>query len=336
MTILFGGGEMGAFVPSDSTANEAFDALGGAGASYDAGFARCYIAGNGDTSYVESWEWAGQTDIWIHAEIDQNFVISSGGTLKQTMTFLNSSGAELLRLACSANTSGEGNWAVQLNVAGTWTTLGSVVATNSHMLQVVDFHFVVNSATGVADLYIAGTKRISNPSVDLSSVANIAQVRCYGKTLVVQCIQGFSQAIAATTSTIGKRLMTIVPTGAGTTANWTGSYTAIDDPAYSDADFMYSDAADEVQLFSGTAVGSLSGYSVEAVVVTARAKKDGAGPANIQMALRTQSTNYFSSTIALDAGYTANVAVWETNPNTGLAWTAADIAALQFGMKSIA
>lgn len=331
MTILFAGGEMGAFIPSDSSAVEAV----GSNISWDSAFSRCAITASGSTSYNEAPEWSGQTDIWVHVELKQYAPVSSGSLL-QTFVLMDSSGNEKIRLACSINVStGIGTWALQLNNAG-WATIGSTFDASVLSRQTVDIHIVCNSATGVADLYLSGTKRISNPSVDLSTVSDIAQLRPYGKSTVIPAVQSFSQIIVATTSTIGGRLMTVPPTAAGATNQWTGAYTGIDEIAYSDADFMFSDAADQVQMFAGTPVGSLTGYSVAAVVVTARARTDGTGPENIQLAVRTNSTNYFSSSRALDAGYSAHVGIWETNPNTTQAWTAAEAAAIQFGVKSIA
>lgn len=335
MTILFMGGEMGSFIPSDASANEATAALGGAGDSYDTAFTRCYAAGNGSTSYIESWEWAGQTDLWVHLELDQS-APTNDATVAPLLVLMDSSGNEKIRLACSINiTTGIGTWALQLNNGG-WATIGSTFDAAVTQKQVVDIHITCNSATGVADLYLAGTKRISNPSVDLSTVTNIAQLRGYGRTTVFSAIQAYSQVIVATTSTIGMRLMTFYASGTGATDQWTGTHASIDEAVYGDADFIWSATPNEVELFAGTLVGSLTGYSVAAVGVSARAKTDGTGPENLQLAVRTGGTTYFSSSIPLDAGYTANLAIWEDNPNTTIDWAVADIPTLQFGVKSIA
>lgn len=330
MTILFMGGELGSFIPSDSNAGE--DSTSG---YFDSNFARTSARATGSTAYVESWEWAGQTDLWIHLELKQNAAISSA-SLHPTYVFMDSSGNEKIRLACSINvTTGIGTWALQLNNAG-WATMGSTFEANVLSRQTIDIHLTVNSATGVADLYLSGTKRISNASVDLSTVSNIAQCRGYGKTVTISATQAFSQIIVATTSTIGMRLMTFYASGTGASDTWTGTYTSIDEAVYSDADFIWSASANEVELFAGTLVGSLTGYSVAAVGVSARAKTDGTGPTNIQLAVRTGATNYFSSSQALDAGYGAFLNIWEDNPNTTIDWTVADISTLQFGVKSIA
>lgn len=332
MTILWAGGEMGSVIPSDASALEESTAIG---AKHDTDFARCHLLNSGGTSYHETPEWSGATDFWLHIDVNMETSVFSA-TQQKVIAFLNSSGTELLRLSLAPSSAASGAWALQRNIAGTWTTLGSTVSAAYADRQTFDIHFTVNSATGVADLYMAGTKRIDNPSIDLSAVVDIAQLRFYGMTVTIAQEATFSQGIAATTSTIGKRLMTIKATGTGSTDQWTGAYTAIDETVYADADFIYSDTAAQVELFAGTLQGSTTGYAVSAVVVTARAKKDGAGPQNLQLSVRTASTNYFSSSIALDAGYTANVGIWETNPNTTQAWTTSDLSTLQFGVKSIA
>src|SRR5688500_12607584 len=64
MTIEFGGGEMGAFFPSDSASSETTSA-----SSFNSSFARCGIEVQGN-SYVESADFKSGVlqDIWVHFE----------------------------------------------------------------------------------------------------------------------------------------------------------------------------------------------------------------------------------------------------------------------------
>jgi hypothetical protein len=55
----------------------------------------------------------------------------------------------------------------------------------------------------------------------------------------------------------------------------------------------------------------------------------------LQLALRSAGTTYFSATKALDFGYGAFGNVWETNPATSAAFLSSEIAALEYGVKSI-
>ena len=59
-------------------------------------------------------------------------------------------------------------------------------------------------------------------------------------------------------------------------------------------------------------------------------------PDKVQLALRTNSTNYFSGNLTPGvSGPVPVVAYWETNPDTGVAWTKPEINALEIGIKTI-
>jgi hypothetical protein len=331
MTILFIGGEMGSVTPSDAGINEATTALGGAGASYDSAFARCYLNCVGSSSYGLVSLTAAQTDLWTHFDLDQ-YNASASATLRTVAEWLNASSVAKIRLQTSWSSD---SWSMDWHNGSAWVNLGSWTA-DGETRQTLDFHFVVNSATGSANAYMSGTNRMAVTSVDFSTIASLQYLKLYGNTVAINGNNGVSQIIMATESTIGMRVMTAYAANTGSTDQWTGSYTSIDETVYSDADFIYTTAADQVEVFSPTLVGSLTGYVVRAVAVTARAKKDGTGPANIRMALRSNGTNYFSgSDIALDVAYGAHYTVWETDPNTSAAWTTAAASAFQFGVKSI-
>jgi hypothetical protein len=327
MTVLFAGGEMGAFIPSDSNTNESTST-----GKFDTAFARCALAPSGSSSYGDSFEFAETADVWIHFE-NQSIGATSSATLTTCMTMLNGSGTEVFKLQTSTPTgSGSQTWQLQYWNGSAWTNLGSSFAVNN-ALQTVDIHLVANSASGSGSVYLSGTQR-STGTADLSSIAGVAQIRPYGKQTGIQVSNYFSQLIVASESTIGWRLKTVPATGAGSTSSWTGTFAEIDEIAYSDLDFINSATAAQVQLFSHSTTIP-TGYKVKAAIVTARAKCGSGGPQNIQLALKSGATTYFSATQACDEGYLAHVGVWENDPATSAAFTTSAAAAIQFGVKSI-
>jgi hypothetical protein len=200
----------------------------------------------------------------------------------------------------------------------------------------MDFHFIVNTASGLGEIYVGGTQRLTQ-SVDLSAITSIRKVRIIGGSA-----GGFgfrtriSQMIVQDQSTIGFVLGTCVPSGAGSTSAWTGAYTDIDEAVTSDADFISSGTANQVSTFAQTAIPTLTGYVVRAVCVSARAKRGSSGPQNIRMALRSAGTNYFSgSDISLGLGYAPVQTIWATDPATSAAWVNTAISSLEPGVKSI-
>lgn len=319
MTLLFGGGEMGGFVPSDASAIE--DTTG-SGARWDSGFTRCGLAIFSSSSYADSFEFAGQTDIWIHGEI---YNAGVSGALP-FLGLLNASGTEVYQIQPLG--SGAVNafiWQMRRWNGSAFVDHGSTV-TVSDARQTYDLH--VDIANDTVKLYLSGTLRLTASGTDLSAMTDIAQIRLRSSGQSIH-----SQVAASTTSTVGGRLMTAVATATGATDQWTSSYASVDEISYSDSDFIFSDTAAQVEMMTVTPVGSLTGYSIAGWIVTARANTSGAGPQNIQMAVRSGSTNYFTSSMALDAGYGAFCGVWETDPGTTLAWTTT---APQVGVKSIA
>lgn len=318
MSILAFGGEMGFFIPSDSGVIE--DALDSA---HDSAFARGSTGSFTQLSYGETVHVGAQTDFWFGG--DYKHRIGSPGDY---LNFINSAGTAVVRLYMSGSLT-TFTLQPQYLLSSVWTNLGTAITINQSTRQTYDIH--VDVTNGTFDLYLAGTNRIS-ASVTLSGISDIAYVRCGS------CAESrWSQVVMATESTIGFRVGTIVMTGQGTTHTFaTGGFANIDELAYSDADFINSDTAAQVELFTGTPVPTFTGYKIRALAVTARAKKGGSGPTQIQLALRSAGTTYFSASKSLDVAYGAFCNVWETNPATSAAFLSTEISALEYGVKSIA
>lgn len=315
MTDLFCGGEIGGFTPSTSSVLE-----DDAPEAFDSGFARCaiYVASTG--SYGDSPEFSGQTDIWIHEEIRNGLHFGDFPFLG----LLNSSGTEVLRLGTSGDAI---TWQMERWTGAVWAAYGTTVAVSTAR-QTLDLH--IDIANDTVEIYVSGTLRQTITGTDLSTLTDIAQIRLRSTTSSFH-----SQIIASTSSTIGRRLMTAVPTGDGTTNQWTASYTSVDELVYSDTDFIFSGTANQVELMVVTPVGSTSGYTIQGVAVNARANTDGSGPQNLRLAVRGGSTTEISgSDLPLLTGYGAYCVIFANDPSTTLPW--ASISGLQVGVKSIA
>jgi hypothetical protein len=276
-----------------------------------------------------------QADFWLHFDIVQNSYPASSTTLVRLVEFLDSGGVGQVRLTGSWG-GGSANpiWQMERWDGSAWVSVGNCTAPPGAR-QTIDIHVVSNTASGSIDLYMSGTKRITSPTVDLSGFTGIEQARFWGITRTIPADSSISQVIMATETTIGMRLGTIPMTGNGASTAWTGDYTNIDEIAYNDGDEINSGTANDIELYTGTPVPAFTGYTIRALAVTARAKKSGSGPAQMQLAIRSGGTNYFSSTLALDVAYGGFCKVWETNPATTAAWQSSELSALQYGVKSI-
>lgn len=318
MTELFNGGEIDAFYPSDSNPIET-SSIG-----FNPDFARCAIGISGLTSYIETAHWSAQTEAYHHWEL----MMSQASFFDYTVLELcdASDDPQIQIRATRTDTTTHTLTLRYSDGMGGWTTADTVsLSTN---IQTFDLHWLID-ASGELDLYIAGTKRIEFTG-DLSGLNAITYARHYGGYVKAY----YSQVFTDTEPTIGERLYTLPPSATGTNTAWTGTYTEVDEIPYSDADFINSGTANQVETFGITAP-TLTGYVVQSVTVSARAKYDGSGPSNIQLALRSGGTDYFSSSQALDVGYEPHQNIWETNPATSAAWVNTAISALQPGVKSI-
>lgn len=325
--ILFLGCEMESFTPDDSTVQESGD-------GYNSSFSRIAIRGTFNSVGALLTPSASATDIWfkafiwfdarINSNADSTFYIwyDSGGTARIRLLF---------------NPSPDTLTAQYWN-GSAWTAAGSAISISPNSVQEIDLHVVCNTASGSLKLYVAGTERINSGVIDLSGATNLKNIYLYawGNPGGLNNTHCYSQVIVTDgLPTIGWRLMTFYPSGAGSDSAWTGTYADIDESVYSDSDYIYSGTANQVQMVAATAVGSTTGYSIRAVGVGARAKCDATGPQNLQLGLRVSGSNYFSSSKALSVGYAPIKNIWETSPATSVAWTASELSGLQFGVKSI-
>lgn len=326
MTILFLGGEMGAFVPSGGGVSESTTA------DFNPSFARCAIkldAGTSDPDvlYAETSAWTAATgDFFLHFEEHPGNVDAVAAI--DVVHLLNAAGTSVFRITQSRVSSTSRTWQVQyLNASSAWANAGSALTFDVNRTA----YDLYVDLTGSIRLYSAGTEVLTVTGLSLGHISGIAKARFFSTGVG----RSVSQVIAADESTIGMRLATIYPSGAGATTDWTGTYTEIDEIAYSDADFVNSSTNGQIELVTGTAP-ALTGYVVRAVGISARAKRGSSGPANLRLILRSGGTNYDNGAdIALGLGYGAYEAIWETNPATSAAWVNTAISALQYGVKAI-
>lgn len=320
MTFYLAGGEAGAFTPLDSSFVE--NATG-----YDSAFARGSMRGLNSTSAIRSAATSLPDDFWIHFEHAR----SGDGTDDSYPLVLSTATTEVFRL----NLDNATNLAqMQALISSVWTNIGGTFSFTVDNLNTFDIHVTGNSATGEAKLYVNGTRVVTASSVNLSAVVDIVYAKSYGVDTIKYTF--LSQFIAADEPTVGLKLGTIYASGAGATNTFVGgAYTDIDELAYSDADFAYADTNGQIFLVAGTSVATMTNKVVRAVVVTSRAKCGAGGPQNMQHVVRVSGADYVSSTIGLDVGYDSYCSVWATNPATGVAWTVADLASPQFGVKAI-
>jgi hypothetical protein len=136
------------------------------------------------------------------------------------------------------------------------------------------------------------------------------------------------------------KIQAIVPTGAGTAAQWTPSaganYECVDEVPASEADYIQTNTVDHLDTYAvGDLVGTIA--TVKCVQAQALAIAEGAPtPPDIQLAVRSGGTDYFSADKQVPTGSAQLSHLWETDPATAAAWLEAGVNAMEIGVKAVA
>lgn len=230
------------------------------------------------------------------------------------------------------------------NVLEAWRN-GALLASGSATVAagttyLIEVHYKPDSANGVFQVKVNGIADIDFAG-NSGTTADINRVRLgfFSGTIYAYCY--YDNFILDDSGWIGDtRIQVIQPTGAGNSTQWdpsTGSnWDCVDEIPASETDYVYTNTADEVDLYT---FSNLSGNieSIKCVQVQALAKKEGLPtPQSLQLAVRSGGTNYFSGSKALPSTIPKAVChLWETDPNSGSAWTESGVNNAEFGFKSV-
>jgi hypothetical protein len=266
---------------------------------------------------------------------------ASGLTLQE---WLNSSGTAVLRVR-TASTS---TVALEYWNGATWVAVGSAVTvtTDTPYRFLVDFSGmgtaagalsfdVVNTATEAS----AGSASASG--LDLTSATNIARSKTYTAHNGGDATARFGEMFMKDGSAMAAYVYANRPTGNGTdNTDGTGSVLSIDDQgtANHDADFVSLASSGNRRSFT-CAARSVGGRTPKGVGAALRLRCGASGPTQVKPYLLIGGTRYYhpSSPVTLTTSFQSKMFIWETNPATSAAWTAAAVesAALEFGIEVV-
>lgn len=148
----------------------------------------------------------------------------------------------------------------------------------------------------------------------------------------------YSEIVVSDEDCRGWRVATLAPNAAGALSQWSGSYADIDEILPDDADFISSATADQVQLVGMSNLSiAAQNMDVKAVCLASRGRKGSTGPQNLQAALRSGGTNYFSANLPNLATSFGPIGrnIWQQNPNTSADFTVSEVQGIELGFKSI-
>ena len=139
--------------------------------------------------------------------------------------------------------------------------------------------------------------------------------------------------------------LTLYPNGAGnssilTPAGDTPNWKCVDEVGSIDSDTTYVYRAGGLgaglDLYTIDASGVPSGAIIRNVRSVNYSKRAGLGGGTTKAAIRIGGTTYLGVSKSLSTNYSAAVTFtdWATNPNSGVAWTVADMSSLEVGVEA--
>jgi hypothetical protein len=325
-TVLpFAGGELSSFDPLDNgTLEESSD-----NSRFDATVSRCGIQVGAASAGMRSPIWAAASDFWFHA-----FLWIGSGSAGYSGPLLNLyDGATIVaQLSVSGLTV-----TVKTLQSGVLTSVGSfaLLSGPTGACNALDLR-VMSGANATVSAFLAGTEILTATGLDHTGFAGVTQCLMPGVPNGAVSPVVWSQVICDGVAHVGDKLVTLAEdTASGINTGWTGAVTAINEAVLDDSHSVTSDTAGQVSTYykNGASLGT---WNVVAVCVGARAQLTAGSPTNLQICLRTNGSNYFGPTTALDFGFQAVCASWTTNPFTAAPWDTVTAAAVEVGMKSIA
>lgn len=326
MTVFFAGTEMDTFIPVGGQVLVSTTA-----SRMDTTFSRSSVRTQ-TFSYMEA-NFTSLTEGWLHVTINIEFFANTNQDFAWVELRDSTTGQSVFQIDGD-----DGSFNLEYWNGASFTEITPTI--NSFLtqdtVQKLDFHWKIADTDGVFELFIDEVLAASFTGDTLNAgFTQIDRVRLlntsHSQNSSLYNVY-FSETIVADVSTIGWHLKTLAPTGVGNSTTWTGTFDDVDDITFNDDTFISSGTAEEVELFTIEDLGAA--FQVEAVVVAARSRTAVTGPQNLQMAIRTGGSNFFSSNVPVGTGFAGEQAVWDLNPDTGLPWTNAEVDALEIGVKS--
>jgi hypothetical protein len=196
----------------------------------------------------------------------------------------------------------------------------------------IDLQVTSYGASSTLNVYVNGGLVITY-SGDCT-VSGVTNLDCVGIRGYFGQFTGMSEFIVSSEDTRGYSLLTMAPTGAGTTGDWTGTYADIDEVTKDDADVVYTDTVTQDEQYNATDPPSGS-YSVPYVVVKARATKTvGATATKVGLGVNHGGTVDAGTLQSVTTGWETYERIMSQNPVTVADWESSQLAALQINLRS--
>jgi hypothetical protein len=275
---------------------------------------------------------------WTASDSVVNKSLVAGRLGGQALRFNNSSGNNFSKTLAA-------NYATL--ICGTTAT---VLATGTTVLSLNVWYWIEIKVTfanaGTIEVKLDGASEIASTAADTTNTANAFA----NQILIAAGSNGqydfddlylCDNSGANNNDFLGiRRVQTVAPSGAGSSSQWTPSAGSnnqnVDDSPGPDDDTTYNSTATagHVDLY---AMSDLAGSpsDVAFVQTVIRARMDDAGPRSIRDKCKSGGTTSDGASKALSVSYNNYLQLRETDPDTGVKFTAAGFNAAEFGVENL-
>lgn len=212
----------------------------------------------------------------------------------------------------------------------TWTQLASETGTSLTDGK-IHMELINYGANAIVRVYFNSVLIITyEGDVTVAGVTNVDSVFLGPVAIVIY----ITEIIVSTTDTRNMSLVTTYPSAAGDTLDWTGAYTTVDEDTINDADVAYDNTDGHQALYnlSNLPAGNFSVLAMKEVVRAC--KSSDSTPTRLNLGIKSGGTVDVADTKTLTTSWASYERYMAVNPVTGVAFTPAEIDALQLCLES--
>jgi len=226
--------------------------------------------------------------------------------------------------------------------------IGTIIATSDKVIihdtwNRLEGKIVIDNTNGQIELRLNGTtvinfkgdtQALGSNTIDGINVGQqtlLGSYPCYVDNFILDDAEWIGQGL----------IQALVPVGEGAATEWTPTegYENYECTAFvppSETEFINTNETDKLDLYTArNLVAPVS--SIRCVQVQAITKAVGGPvPTHVQLALRTNDTNYLSGEKTPGLLPTVVSQIWQTNPDTLAAWKESEINGMEIGIKAVA
>jgi hypothetical protein len=293
--------------------------------NFRAGFARCGIYPASGNVFCVSTTFGPITSCWFSCRIYS--------PVTHTATWNIGLGLNGTSKGLALGTAGIGQVALYTVSGSTVNQIAAEVGTSASIgaIHKVDVHLVNYGVSATVSVYWNGALIISfSGNVAVSGVTNLDSIM-----MGIQSGNGewiVSEIIVSDGDTRALSLFTMAPTGPGTTDQWTGSYTDVNETTINDSTVVSTNTAAQSEQFTLTQLPAGS-FATSMVKEVARAYSSGT-PTSVALGINSSGVLDNGTPQVLTNAFATYERYMPVNPITGVAFTLAEINALQMNLRS--